>query len=65
MVTSAVGGKIAVIGIDTTVNGGTAVFVSDDLVTSIVATFHGGDDTAGFGNNEGNGRACRAVADRA
>ena len=51
MVTSAAGGRMAVIGINTTINGGTAAFVSDRAVTSIIANFHGGDDAAGFGNS--------------
>lgn len=50
MVASAAGGKIAVIGINTTINGRTDAFVSDKAVTSIVAKFNGGDDAAGFDN---------------
>ena len=51
MVTSAAGGRIAVIGIDTTINGGTAAYVSGKAVRSIIANFRGGDDAVGFGNS--------------
>lgn len=51
MVASAAGGRIAILGIDTTINGGPAAFVTTKAVTSIVATFNGGDDAVGFGNS--------------
>lgn len=54
MVASAAGGKIAVIGIDTTVNGQQAAFVTTKAVTSIVANLNGGDDAVGFGNSAAN-----------
>lgn len=50
IVASVAGGKIAVIGMNTTINGGTGAFVSSTAVTSIVANFNGGDDAVGFGN---------------
>jgi hypothetical protein len=50
MVASVAGGRIAVIGMNTTINGGTGAFVSSTAVTSIVANFNGGDDAVGFGN---------------
>lgn len=51
MVASAAGGRIAVIGINTTINGETAAFVTTTAVTSVVANFNGGDDAVGFGNS--------------
>lgn len=51
MVASAADGKIAVIGVNTTINGGAGAFVSNKAVASIVANFNGGDDSAGFGNS--------------
>jgi hypothetical protein len=51
MVASAAGSRIAVMGIDTSINGGTAAFVTTKAVTSIVANFNGGDDALGFGNS--------------
>ncbi|MFM7205128.1 MAG: hypothetical protein ACKO4T_00445 [Planctomycetaceae bacterium] len=51
MVASAAGGTIAVIGIDTTVNGRQAAFVTTEAVTSIVTKLKGGDDAVGFGNS--------------
>ncbi|MFM8803647.1 MAG: hypothetical protein ACKOK8_07025, partial [Planctomycetia bacterium] len=50
LVASAAGGRIAVIGIATTINGGPAAFVTSGPVTTIVANLNGGDDAVGFGN---------------
>jgi hypothetical protein len=50
VVASAAGGRIAVIGIATTINGGPAAFVTSGPVTTIVANLNGGDDAVGFGN---------------
>lgn len=51
MVAAAADGRIAVIGMNTTINGGTAAFVPTGAVMSIVATLRGGDDAVGFGNS--------------
>ncbi|MFM7243263.1 MAG: hypothetical protein ACKO40_03685 [Planctomycetaceae bacterium] len=51
MVASAAGGRIAVVGIDTTINGKTTAFVTNGAVTSIIANFRGGDDAVGFDNS--------------
>ncbi|MFM9197764.1 MAG: hypothetical protein ACKOWG_18900, partial [Planctomycetia bacterium] len=49
LVASAAGGRIAVIGIATTINGGPAAFVTSGPVTTIVAYLNGGDVAVGFG----------------
>lgn len=51
VVASVAGGKIAVIGNDTTVNGSVEPFVTNKPVVSIIANLNGGDDGIGFGNN--------------
>lgn len=51
MVATAAGGTIAVIGINTTVNGRQAAFVNTKAVASIVANLNGGDDPVGFGDS--------------
>ena len=50
VVASAAGGRIAVIGLNTTINGGPAAFVTNKAVRSIFANLDGGDDAVGFGN---------------
>lgn len=51
VVASVAGGRIALIGQNTTINGSPAVFVTDTSVTNIVAKLKGGDDAVGFGND--------------
>jgi len=51
VVASVTGGRIAVIGNTTTVNGSTSPFVTSRPVVSIVANLNGGNDGIGFGNN--------------
>lgn len=51
MVSSVAGGRFAVIGGGTTINGSQDSFVTSRPVTSIVANFGGGDDLVGFGND--------------
>lgn len=50
VVASAPGGRIAVIGNATTINGGSSAFVTSAAVTAIVADLRGGADAIGFGN---------------
>lgn len=50
VVASVMGGAIAVIGNDTTVNGSTSPFVTSGRVVSIIANLNGGNDGIGFGN---------------
>lgn len=50
LVASAPGGRIAVIGNATTINGASSSFVTDAAVTAIIAELKGGDDEIGFGN---------------
>ena len=49
-VASVTGGRIAVLGNNTTVNGSTDPFVTSRPVVSIIANLNGGDDLIGFGN---------------
>lgn len=51
VVASVAGGRIALIGQNTTINGSPTVFVTDSSVTNIVAKLKGGDDAIGFGND--------------
>jgi hypothetical protein len=51
VVASAAGGKIAVIGQNTTINGSSGTFVTNKAVTSIIANLNGGNDAIGFGNS--------------
>lgn len=50
VVASTAGGKIAVIGQNTTINGSAAAFVTKKAVTSIIAILHGGNDAIGLSN---------------
>lgn len=50
LVASAPGGRIAVIGNATTINGASSTFVTDAAVTAIIADLRGGNDEIGFGN---------------
>ena len=51
VVASVTGGRVAVIGNDTTVNGSTGSFVTARPVVSIIANLGGGNDGIGFGND--------------
>lgn len=51
VVASVAGGRIALIGQNTTINGSPTVFVTDSSVTNIFAKLKGGDDAVGFGND--------------
>ena len=51
LVASASGGRVAVFGLDTTINGSPNSLVTGGRVTSIKADFQGGDDAVGFGNS--------------
>lgn len=51
VVASAVGGRIAVLGINTTINGAATAFVTDRAVTAIIANLDDGDDAIGFCNS--------------
>jgi hypothetical protein len=63
MVASAAGGKIAVIGINTTINGSSIAFVTNKRVTSIIADLNGGNDAIGFGNSAGGYAGVRMFVD--
>lgn len=51
LVASVTGGRIAILGGDTTVNGSTNPFITSRPVMAITATLNGGDDVIGFGNS--------------
>lgn len=51
VVASVTGGRIAVLGENTTINGSTDPFVTTKPVVSIIANLNGGNDGIGFGNS--------------
>ena len=63
VVASAAGGKIAVIGQNTTINGSSGAFVTKKAVTSIVANLNGGNDAIGFSNSAQNYADARMFID--
>lgn len=63
MVASAAGGRIAVIGQNTTINGSSSAFVTNKPVTSIIANLNGGNDAIGFGNSAGGYASARMIID--
>lgn len=63
VVASVAGGRIAVLGVDTTVNGAAHGFVTSRAVTGIVADLRGGSDAIGFGNSAGEYAATRMFID--
>ena len=63
VVASAAGGKIAVIGLDTTINGSSGSFLTNKPVTSIIANLNGGNDAIGFSNSAQNYAEARVFVD--
>jgi hypothetical protein len=52
-VASVTGGRLAVVGADTTINGSPVAFVTSRPVTNVVANLARGDDVVAFSNNSG------------